>query len=339
MNRYDVVYASDDNYAPVMGTSIYSLLKNNANLENLVVHILSNNLSKDNEKKLESTCEKFGKKVFFYDVTEKVTRIKRTESAWNLTAYARLFIPEILDTDIERVLYIDADTLIIDDIKELLEWPMDKEHVIYGVLDRYNVGSIQRLNINDGIYINSGITLINMTQWRKDNISEKIMERVGEQKWLYPDQDLLNIVLNRRIGILPMKYNMYMFSREMPYKSAKTLSYIGIDKYYTEEHYHEAQRNTIIIHFSGSLFNRPWQKNSKQTDHELFEEYYLQTPWRGCAYQKRKYTSKKTTSLYFWIWEKILWISWKNKEYEKFIHQYLLMNAIPGKIKLLIKKI
>lgn len=333
MNRYDVVYASDDNYAPVMGTSVYSLLKNNTNLDDLIIHVLSNGMNDDNKIKLEDICKKFSRNIFFYNVDEKVKKIERKEAVWNLTIYARLFIPEILAPDIEKVLYIDGDTLIIGEIKELLEWPMDEEHIIYGVLDRYNVGSIQRLNINTGIYINSGITLMNMVQWRKYNISAEIMKRMNEQEWLYPDQDLLNVVLNGRIGILPMKYNMYMFSRVMPYESAKKLSCTGIDKYYSEEDYYEAQANTAVIHFAGSLFNRPWQKNSRQTDHELFEQYYLQTPWRDLAYQKRKYTNKKLTSAYFWIWEKILWKSWKNKNYKSFISQYQLMNHIPKKIK------
>lgn len=338
MNRYDVVYASDDNYAPVMGTSIYSLLNNNTNLDNLIIHILSNGLNNDNKIKLENICKNFSRKIFFYNVGEKVKKIKRKESVWNLTTYARLFIPEIMASDIEKILYIDADTIIISGIKELLEWPMDEEYIIYGVLDRYNVGSIQRLNIYNDIYINAGITLMNMKEWRKHNISAEIMNRLDEQEWLYPDQDILNVVLNKRIGILPMKYNMYMFSRVMPYESAKILSSTGIDKYYSEEEYYEAQKDTAIIHFAGSLFNRPWQKNSRQTDHELYEQYYAQTPWKEWSYKKRKYANKKITSAYFWVWEKILWNSWKHKKYKTFTRQYQLMNRIPKKIKALRRK-
>ena len=136
-----------------------------------------------------------------------------------------------------------------------------------------------------------------------------------------------------------MEYNMYMFSRKMPYEQAIKLSFDGIEKFYTKNDYEYAQKNTSIIHFAGSLFNRPWQKNSRQTDHEYFDTYYSKTPWSDMPYTKRKYTPKISTSIYFYFCEKIMWNSWKKQNYEKFVRQYRFVNELPLKIKRILRRI
>lgn len=194
-----VCYASDNKYCPVMGTSILSLLENNKHLKQLELYILSNGLSKENREKLKNLAGRYHRPCQIYELSKKLEAISRLEKAWNVTTYARLFIPDILP---EHVFYIDADTLIIDDINDVFETAKDGNKVIYGVLDRYNRGSIERLGLKEPIYINAGLTLMNLTKWRKEDISRRMMSMAGKKMWKFPDQDIINVALAGRIGIL-----------------------------------------------------------------------------------------------------------------------------------------
>ena len=49
-NNINVVYAADDNFIPVMGVSIVSLLKNNRDMSNINVTILATNVSELNKQ-------------------------------------------------------------------------------------------------------------------------------------------------------------------------------------------------------------------------------------------------------------------------------------------------
>lgn len=339
MSRYGIVYTSDNNYAHVMGTSLYSLLDHNQLDLDFDIHIISNGISDENKNRIKEIADRFQRNIFFYDLENSLFRLVGNDPLWNITTYARLFIAEILPETVDHILYVDGDTIILRELRYLFELDMRDNNIIYGVLDRYNKGSIERLGLKEKVYVNSGIMLMNLKIWREKGIPDQVRLHLKERKWKFADQDILNFELNGHIGILPMEYNMYMFSRKMPYEQAIKLSFDGIEQFYTKKDYEYAQKNTAIVHFAGSLFNRPWQKNSRQTDHEYFDMYYSKTPWSDMPYTKRKYTSKVSTSIYFYFCEKILWNSWKKRDYEKFVRQYCFVNELPLKVKGILRRI
>lgn len=339
MEEINIVYSSDDNYVHIMGTSIVSLIMNNKSLcNNMTIHILDNGISESNKKKLEKMVNQFSANIHFYNVREKLKLLFSSEVVWNTTTYARLFIQEFLSDTINRVLYIDPDTIIVDSIEELYFHKIDEKYIMYGVLDRYNMGSNARLELKNCIYINAGVLLLDLKKWRENKISDRISEMIDKKEWVFADQDILNKALENKIGILSPEYNEYMFSLVLPYEEAMKISYRRIDSYYSREDYENAKKNPVIIHFSGNLFNRPWHKKSKQTMHELFDKYYKMTPWSTKGYQKRKYTKKLYTTIYFFVCEKILYFFWKRKKYKTFTFLYNKVNDIPNKIKGMIKK-
>jgi hypothetical protein len=100
--------------------------------------------------------------------------------------------------------------------------------------------------------------------------------------------------------------------------------------------YDEAQKNCIIFHFAGDMFNRPWHKNSRQPYHEEFLEYLDDSPWKGSKLLKRRYAKKKLSALYMYFFEIILWHFWKRNDYENFIKTYKCFLTVGKKISGLI---
>ena len=86
----NVLFSSDDNYAPLLGVSIFSLLKNNYNDFNEInIIILDGGISKENQEKIKSICERFPN-----EITLQFIKYKNLE--------------EIIDSYIKKIDKMDA---------------------------------------------------------------------------------------------------------------------------------------------------------------------------------------------------------------------------------------
>ncbi|NIZ47294.1 glycosyltransferase family 8 protein [Entomospira nematocerorum] len=151
-------------------------------------------------------------------------------SGWLREASFRLLLPQLLSEE-ERVLYLDADTIILDDLSELIQLNLE-DRIVAGVADVevQNIDGRERLayllqldtscNYNQGIskivshqYINSGVLLMNLEYWRQHAITERALQlmELPIKRWLLPDQDLINYLIMERgkshMVYLPVTYN------------------------------------------------------------------------------------------------------------------------------------
>ena len=63
-------------------------------------------------------------------------------------------------------------------------------------------------------YFNSGVILIDVNKWNEANITECCIQLLSKKRWKYLDQDILNIVLNKKVVLLEERYNFqYSLSR------------------------------------------------------------------------------------------------------------------------------
>ena len=71
-----IIYACDNNYARLAGISLFSLLKNNRDIDSIDICILADNVSEANKEKLIKTAQMFNRGLNFFDINEKVSFIK-----------------------------------------------------------------------------------------------------------------------------------------------------------------------------------------------------------------------------------------------------------------------
>ena len=120
-------------------------------------------------------------------------------------AYYRILIPILVDID--RILYLDGDTLVLKDLNEMYHAEFFNDNYVLGTLDYFSNG-IDYLGIKSKIFINSGVLLLNLKTIRKDNKIYDLLNLTLSNIHLKGyDQTLINYVFYPKIGIMPSKYN------------------------------------------------------------------------------------------------------------------------------------
>lgn len=258
MTHY-VVYASDDKYAEQLGVSLSSLLENNRNLP-LCVYVLDNGISEQKRTWLKEIAKSWNSVLSFVDISniESLLPTKVEVNSLSLSTYARLFLPDLLPTSVENVLYIDCDTFICSSLEELFNIDIDK-YAVAGVEDTMYPSYKEGVGMKTtDQYINAGILLINLRKWREENLKDVFMNFILRFNGKVPhlDQGVINGTIKNRL-ILPLKYNVqstiYSFNK---YKDM--LDFFSIKSFYEEAEVVEARRNPAIIHYTSFFLQRPW---------------------------------------------------------------------------------
>ena len=131
----DVVYSSDDNYAQHVGVSMLSLFENNKSFGSINIYLIENRISMANKNNLVSICEKYNRKLKFIDFYEYSNNLNlNMEHHISTNAYARLFLPRILEKSIDKIIYLDCDSIINSSLSNL--WRLDiSNYYVAGVCD------------------------------------------------------------------------------------------------------------------------------------------------------------------------------------------------------------
>ena len=95
-------------------------------------------------------------------------------------------------------MYLDADIICLNSIKLLKNFNIDDN--IVGVIEEANKyvekQQIKELELISNKYFNAGVMYINIKEWIKNNINDKILNLLkSKKKFMFNDQDILNIVL------------------------------------------------------------------------------------------------------------------------------------------------
>lgn len=234
MSQINVVYNLDANYLIPFCVSLTSMLKNSgASIDEVFLIHDAHSSKSDTFKKVQKfILRKFNKKI--NEVVIQTNRYDKFCFKSHITkvAYYLFSLPEYLPEHLERVLYIDPDTVILSNLAGLSEYDFDDETVIFAVDHGYL--PIKRLvNIRPDIkkYFNSGVLWIDLKKWRAGTFSEELwklaMNRPKEFRvW---NQDIINTIFWNRWKELPYRYNSYSL-RKKPSKPPMVIHYITNQK-------------------------------------------------------------------------------------------------------------
>lgn len=229
----DICYATNESFAPYMAVSIVSLLENNAS-HSVVVHILHSDLSEATKTRLSAFETRYkNAKIIFHKIDDsRFEKFRLTIGHITRETYFRYMIAEVLP-NIDRVLYLDGDTIVNGDISELFDTDLTNCYCA-GVSDIYieSIGYKKTLGLN-GLYINAGVILFNLDEMRRTNIAEKLFKLTAENNFKYQDQDAINVAFNGKIKELDCIYNFKRaHQKAFPEKTplAKIIHFVGPSK-------------------------------------------------------------------------------------------------------------
>ena len=67
MKILNVLYQTDDNYAPIAGVSMTSLFETNQHLDEIHVYMLDDGISQENLEKYRKLCVQYGRDIEIID--------------------------------------------------------------------------------------------------------------------------------------------------------------------------------------------------------------------------------------------------------------------------------
>lgn len=301
----NIVYSSSDTYAEICGISIVSLLENNKNVDHLEVYIIDNNISEKNKKKLEDTINSYSRKLVFVKAVdlEKITNTNIYIGRWNIGTFFRLYLSSLLPTSVDRVMYIDCDTIIRHSLEEIYNLEMGN-CLVAGVDDCRN--DLYRLDIGlepGKVYINNGFMLIDLKGWRERNLEVEFTKFIADRKGdlTYMDQAPLNGVLGPKNQIfeLPAIYNAQRIFFDFSYKQLMRLR--KSKHHLSEKEYKDAIEDPIIVHFTPTFLTgtRPWTIKDKHKFTKEYLYYKSISLWKDAPLRKDDRKLKK--KLMTWI--------------------------------------
>ncbi|MDR0445330.1 MAG: hypothetical protein LBG98_03570, partial [Puniceicoccales bacterium] len=141
--KIHVAFCLDNNYAECTGVAAYSLCKNMAPEDEVVIHIvMSEPLQLRHRKKFQELEQMFAPKVKIriYDsekyLEQLMTRFKNNLVIrnWPISKLARIVLPELLPSSLDKVISLDADVLILSSLRDLWNRLPHEDHFIAGVI-------------------------------------------------------------------------------------------------------------------------------------------------------------------------------------------------------------
>lgn len=282
----NIVYSASDLYSQIAGISILSMLENNQNVKDIQIFLIDNKISQKNKNKLEDVVKSFGRKITFISPLniEQLSSTNINVGRWNISTFYRLFLASMLPNDIDKILFIDCDTLVLQDLSSLYYMDMEDKW-LYGVDDcrgaayRTNLG----LKPNDN-YINNGVLLMDLKAWRDNNVEALFLQYIHDNQGdiTFVDQGVQNGVLSKleKNGILHTKYNCMTVFFAFNYENLIKLRKPPVAR--KKEEYNAAVDNPAIVHFQ-SCFRmsiRPWVKGCKHPYAKKYLEYKNKSPWK-----------------------------------------------------------
>ena len=124
----------------------------------------------------------------------------------------------MLFSHLNRIIYLDGDTLIYNDLGEMYNLPFNDNYILAPPSPIHDLA--EKYKLYHKYYINVGVILFNIQKMRKDNIDFKLLYYATQydKKFLLPEQDLINYILKPKIGLLSIKYGIYLIGNIDIYK-------------------------------------------------------------------------------------------------------------------------
>jgi len=266
----ELVIAPDDNVIAPSGVLLNSIARSNPG-ENIRINVLHVELSEENLNVLMA----FGRSLGFAMCENKMQIAKPKHVRGNMRAtwhtvstLLRCYMVDYRGSPIERIIYLDTDTVVIQPLRPLFETKLAGKTAA-GVVSVEPRSHLIEHHVEPEDYFNTGVMVIDLNRWRKLNIGSKLEAFMLEHpdKCIFLDQCALNVVLNKDCLKLDNRWNYITSSRKLN----------GFD-------------SLAIIHYAGS--RKPWFDPGLHPLGAIYVNYSQGTRWE-IGYE-RKQRSKKS---------------------------------------------
>ena len=294
----NILYTLNDKFVPQVAAGITSICENNKDSDKITFYLMSLGITKQNKKLLNKYIKKYDRSIIFIELNNLNTYFDFDfdTNGWNPIVLARLLLDKLLPDNLDKILYLDGDTIVRGNLKELYNTNMKNYAIASSIEPTISKKRKEQLKMIDFPYYNAGVLLINLENWRKNKIGEKIIKYYKDNNGnlFANDQDAINGSQKGKIYTLSPKYNYYNIFDQYSYRFlSKLMQPVNYSDYVTKDEYEDARKNPVIIHYLGE--ERPWRKGNSHKYRKDYKKYLKMTPWADTE-------DEKGWGLYFILW-------------------------------------
>lgn len=267
----NLLFSIDDHYFQQIKTTLWSIKQNSAPRQQYDVYVLQHPALLSNQE-LDQFCRQLQMRYFPIVIEDaQLFAQAPTSKRYPLTIYYRLLAHNYLPTNLQRILYLDADILCINDFSQFYQ--LDFQNNLYaaaihsGLTDLTSVFNKVRLDTYESEgYYNSGVLLMNLAAIRQTVTSQDIFQTINNlgKFFLLPDQDILNYLYGKQILTVPDELYNYDTRKKLIYETTSGGQY---NLPWVIQH-------TVFLHYCGK--DKPWQHTYKSNFRELYLHYQHQ---------------------------------------------------------------
>jgi len=238
----DIAMGFDGRYAPHAANVMASIIRH-APGARLRFILLQSGVSEATKRRTEATAR--GAAFVWIEVREEDLP-DFTHGHLNRTVLFRLGLEALAPQDCGRVVYVDSDTIVLGDIRELAAVDLGG-HALGAVTDCYQdadrfatAWSLPK----GGRYFNSGVLVIDLVKVRAEKLFSRAIDFVARNgdRLLFADQDGLNFAFWNRSAVVEPTWNVQRFAtraeiaaetapdRRWGHKRPRLIHYIGTEK-------------------------------------------------------------------------------------------------------------
>lgn len=259
-----LVFTSSDHFAPYTASTLQSIIKVSHSEQNYDIIILCASMT-DYSKQLlnEIISDRDNFSLRYFNVSKHISKYKlKTANHLTIETFYRLYVPKLF-CNYSKILYLDSDLIVQYDIAKLFHIDIN-DNFIAAVRDpdfisQYN-GAIPKikyytnhvLKIKDPYgYFQAGVMIFNISEIRKHFADDEFLQLAQKRKYLYADQDVLNMKFQGRVFYLDMSWNVMSDCGGGRLTNIKNFAPLTI-----RNEYLDARKNPRIIHYAGYI--KPW---------------------------------------------------------------------------------
>jgi lipopolysaccharide biosynthesis glycosyltransferase len=287
-----VAIATDAGFAMQTATLLASMRTHGD--DDYIVHVLHDGLDTDLRRRITSSRGDDDRvQVDWVDARSQQFAAVRADAGVSPAVFFRLRMAEVLP-DLDRVVYLDADIIVLDSLRELWDMPLDDAQLVAAVRDvgfPSFAGIIPWRELDappDAPYFNSGMLVLSLDRWRASDVGGRALDLATRYTFRLRDQCALNVVCLDGWRRLPARWNVQRGHFRLdgpPWALEGVESMVG------------ARDRPAVMHFCNPRWNRPWLA---ECDHPYRDEWFAtlaQTPWAGWEPPKRPLKTRAVKQL------------------------------------------
>ena len=248
----DVALGFDHRYIP-HAANVMAAISRHAPGAPIRFILLQSGLADAQKRRMESVAP--GARFAWIDVRDEDLPAYADRGHLNRTVLFRLGLEFLAPADCHRVIYIDADTIVLGDVREL--WNADLgPHAIGAVTDHWSdmeaFAKLWGLPAEGARYFNAGMQVIDLDKIKAGKLFTQALDFVvqHDKKLLFGDQDALNYIFWNKSAVIEPAWNVQRFQtakeragetradRRWGKPTPRMIHYIGTEKPWARNVWH-----------------------------------------------------------------------------------------------------